>query len=186
MSSKDNCLLIKSLLIDNREVNLATVIETQDMEEIVMTEEAEEVIRSSVEEGSIIVTQMTQEVIIVVIEMGWILVVKVSERDHLHLDAIAVLTKVRHLENLTGVILTVHLIKSSIEEPVRDQLTENLIGKREATLLEKSEYANNHNSQEKFPIDPQSIILIKICPILYASYISFLSLQYDLKNCKVF
>lgn len=136
MSSNDNYSLIKNQLIDNREVSLATVIETQDMEEIVMTEETEEaeVILSSGEDGSIIVTQMTQEVIIVVIEMAWIQVERFTGRDPLHRDAIAVLTKVLHLENLTRVILTAHLIKSSIEEPVRDHHTENSIGKREATL----------------------------------------------------
>jgi hypothetical protein len=109
------------------------------------------------------------------------------ESDHIRQDAIEVSVRDLHIENsIEGTLLRV-LTKSLIEViPVREPHSKNLTEKRavnskvvlmephtenlikigEAILLEKNECANNHNSQEKFPIDSQSILLIKICVII--------------------
>jgi len=67
MSLNDSYLLIKSPQKDNLEGIPVMAIETQDMEEIEVTVEAEEVICFNVEEEILIVIQMTLEVIIVVV-----------------------------------------------------------------------------------------------------------------------
>ena len=88
----------------SQKVIQATVIGTQDMEEIEMNVEV--ICFNGVEE-SITETPVILEVIIVVIvveeEMGWIQAVNTMGSDNLHRDVIVVQEMVHHIENLIEV-----------------------------------------------------------------------------------